>query len=726
MKLQTGFITLLMLAKISNGLTAETNAPAGSWLGSEACFYRLEDNGSWQADRLGPLTNFDGWADLPRIRESLDWLRSIYRGSDCSSASVTFLSQGRTNGMIRIEMANRTPGEVATLLLLITNATAGYISTAAANTPPSSAPKFDVRAYLVEGNTVLPPEDFGMLSNYTGTVDFARIREGLGKLQLHYRELGFATIGVTLPQQKITNGVIRVKIVEGRLAKIRVEGNHFYSSNNVLAALPSLDTNILLNTKWFQPELDRANANADRQIYPVINPGLEPGTSDLTLQVKDRLPLHGHIEINNKSSPNTPELRLDTALQYNNLWQLNHQVGFDYNFSPQSMKTEDEMPRFYNQPMVASYSGYYRVPLGYGHGLREDYDQLPVNFGYNEITHRFDLPPATGRPELIVYASGSVSDTAPLYSPLKVIVHTNLLDIDSQSAQHDLTYNENLGTKLTLPAREFLGVLSSFTLGFDFKSYSSQTFSTNLTYVTIWRTNDVGERVVWTNLSLALPNNSSVDLNYTPLSFGWSATRPDPWGITSFNFNDSVFLADLASARTNFQIAAGSSQAGGNYTTLNAGLVRQQKLFADWSLLLRANGQWASEPLINNEQFALGGTAGVRGYQEGEVYGDDGWRVMCDLNAPPLPVGSFPDSHGGNGTPAYLRCSGFMDYGEAYVIDRPAPADVTYREWGTGLGFYLTAGEHFDARLTVAWALHDTPATRAGEARAYFSVGLQF
>jgi len=45
---------------------------------------------------------------------------------------------------------------------------------------------------------------------------------------------------------------------------------------------------------------------------------------------------------------------------------------------------------------------------------------------------------------------------------------------------------------------------------------------------------------------------------------------------------------------------------------------------------------------------------------------------------------------------------------------------------GTGLGFYLTAGEHFDARLTLAWALHDTPATHVGEARVYFSVGLQF
>jgi hypothetical protein len=32
-----------------------------------------------------------------------------------------------------------------------------------------------------------------------------------------------------------------------------------------------------------QRELDLANASRDRQIYPVIGPGFEPGTSELTL-----------------------------------------------------------------------------------------------------------------------------------------------------------------------------------------------------------------------------------------------------------------------------------------------------------------------------------------------------------------------------------------------------------------------------------------------------------
>src|SRR5579859_3508272 len=62
-----------------------------------------------------------------------------------------------------------------------------------------AAAKFDVRGYRISGNTVLPPESFGMLSNYTGKVDFARVWDALGAVQLAYRQHGFATITPRLP-----------------------------------------------------------------------------------------------------------------------------------------------------------------------------------------------------------------------------------------------------------------------------------------------------------------------------------------------------------------------------------------------------------------------------------------------------------------------------------------------------------------------------------------------
>jgi len=383
---------------------------------------------------------------------------------------------------------------------------------------------------------------------------------------------------------------------------------------------------------------------------------------------------------------------------------------------------------FYDLPLVTSYSAYYRLPLNFGNGQREVLEQQPPTFGYDEITHQFNLPPPSGHPDLTLYASRSASATPVRYGPLAVIFTNTLAGIRSQSSEQTFTYNNNVGGKFNYPLPIFADVRSSFSFGVDYKSYEAPTFSTNLTFFSLYALNTFGNPVLLTNKTITLASNTRAELNYFPLNFGWSASRPDRWGSFAFSYSQSIFLDALASARSDFQAVAAAPDAGGNYTTINAGLAREQKLFHGWSALLNVAGQWASAPLINNEQFALGGTGGVRGYQQGEIYGDDGWRAMFDLRAPAIGVGTFPTRSGD--MPAQLRCSVFMDYGQAILIDRPVSAtvnsDFTYTQWGTGLGFLLNVGENFDARLSLAWALLSTPTTGAGELQAYFSVGAQF
>ncbi len=693
-----------------------TNVPVNLLPSIDVRTYRFEGSTVLSPEEFGMLSNYTGNVDSKRLREGLNKLQGRFDELGFSNLNVTLPDQKITNGLVRIRVV-----EQAAVTNAVSNLEADITNLFIA---PEKKQTFDVRGYRIEGNTVLPPRKFGVLTNCIGTVDFARVREGLVGLQLLYRDLGFVTVSVTLPQQKLTNGIVRVKVVEGRLAAIQIEGNRYFSSDNVQCALPSLETNILLNTKWFQPELDRANANQDRQIYPVISPGFDPGTSDLTLQVKDRLPLHGHLEVNDKSTPGTPLLRMDTTVQYDNLWQLEHQIGFDYNFSPQQMKPGG-VPQFYDQPAVASYSAYYRMPFGSGTGLRQKYGSQPVDFGYNEVSHQFSLPPPAGRPELIVYASRSTTDTGTTFGPIKTIADTATLDIVNQNTDHDPSTTWNVGEKLIYPLPQLAGIQSSVSAGFDVKSYQMWTYHTNYTTVQQFDDSDTNSPPVLTySDTVPLPQNGLNTVTYVPLSFGWSGSRQDSQGSFSFNYNQSVFLSSFASAQKNFQEIAGSTQAGGNYTTINAGLVRQQKLPCDWSALLNLNGQWASEALINNEQFGLGGTSGVRGYQEGSSYGDTGWRALFDLRAPPINVGYFPARSGD--IPAEVRCSWFMDYGQTFLMDRPATEPLSFTQWGTGLGFFFTAGEHLSARLALAWALLDSATTTAGSAQVYFNVGVQF
>ncbi len=89
-------------------------------------------------------------------------------------------------------------------------------------------------------------------------VSIAGIKAVVQQLQLAYRERGYITVAVGLPRQTLTNATVKVQVTEGRLAVINVEGNYYFSSNNVMRALPSLQTNIILNGDILQAELNRA------------------------------------------------------------------------------------------------------------------------------------------------------------------------------------------------------------------------------------------------------------------------------------------------------------------------------------------------------------------------------------------------------------------------------------------------------------------------------------
>jgi len=231
-------------------------------------------------------------------------------------------------------------------LVLNLSATAHAAETSTSAIPPQTkqvkGPTFEVRRYDIVGNTLLSHSLIDRIfTNAIGpAISLDDIRKSLGDLQLAYRERGFVTVALSLPQQQLSNATVRVDVTEAKLVAIKVKGNRYFSSNNVMRDLPSLRTNILLNSHIFQRELDQANLNRDRQIYPNIEPGPTPGTSALILRVKDRFPFHARADLDNYSTPGTPDLRINLSAQYNNLWQLNHQTGISYGFSPERSKAD--------------------------------------------------------------------------------------------------------------------------------------------------------------------------------------------------------------------------------------------------------------------------------------------------------------------------------------------------------------------------------------------------
>jgi hemolysin activation/secretion protein len=216
-------------------------------------------------------------------------------------------------------------------------------------------PRFDVWEYRVLGNTTLPMTTIeGVLYPMLGsgkTIDDVELtRQALEKA---YHDAGYGTVFVDIPEQQTTGGVVRLKVTEGRIARVNISGARYFSAGQILASVPALSSGEVPNLPEVQGQLVALNdATADRRVTPVLKAGSAPGTVDVDLKVADELPLHGSLEVNNRYSADTAKLRLTGALSYDNLFQKQHSLSLLYQTAPEN---PDNLTAY-----VASYA--FRVP----------------------------------------------------------------------------------------------------------------------------------------------------------------------------------------------------------------------------------------------------------------------------------------------------------------------------------------------------------------------------
>ena len=145
------------------------------------------------------------------------------------------------------------------ILIALSVSTAAHAEAPPLVAPPS--PKFDIREFKVEGNSLLPEAEINSLVKpYIGqSRDFGDVQRALQALQDTYLKMGYSSVQVLLPEQEIERGVVTLHVVEQRIASITVEGNEHYDDANVLRTLPALSEGVLPNMKEVQKSIRVAN-----------------------------------------------------------------------------------------------------------------------------------------------------------------------------------------------------------------------------------------------------------------------------------------------------------------------------------------------------------------------------------------------------------------------------------------------------------------------------------
>ncbi len=212
----------------------------------------------------------------------------------------------------------------------------------AASAPAAAAPvveeiNLDILEFVIEGNTVLPIADieFAVTPFLGPNRRFKDVELARKALEDTYQRIGYQTVFVDVPEQRVDNGVIRLRVLEGRVERMRITGNQYFAHGEIRRVATELAEGTVPDFNRLQTQLAQLNRGGDRQVAPVLRPGRTPGTVEVELAVKDRSPLHGDVELNNRAAPFTTASRLTASARYDNLWQLQHSVGITVQTSPQ-------------------------------------------------------------------------------------------------------------------------------------------------------------------------------------------------------------------------------------------------------------------------------------------------------------------------------------------------------------------------------------------------------
>ena len=213
------------------------------------------------------------------------------------------------------------------------------------NSQTSSAQEstFDVWEYQIEGNTILDSKDIekAVYAFLGPEKSLDVVEQARTSLEERYRSRGYATVLVNIPEQNVDSGIIKLQVDEAVIDRVKVTGSRYFSNRRIKKLVPSLREDQVPNVKEIQEDLALLNSrSADRTITPVIRPGKTPGSVEMELKVKDNLPLHYTLEVNDRATADTTDYRVNTSISFNNLWQKEHGATLSFQTAP---KDRDEV-----------------------------------------------------------------------------------------------------------------------------------------------------------------------------------------------------------------------------------------------------------------------------------------------------------------------------------------------------------------------------------------------
>ncbi|WP_083237195.1 MULTISPECIES: ShlB/FhaC/HecB family hemolysin secretion/activation protein [Burkholderia] len=177
-----------------------------------------------------------------------------------------------------------------------------------------------------------------------------------------YRDAGRPLVDVYVPEQDVSGGEVTIAVAEFRLGNVSVQGNRHFSTALLEREMP-LSAGKPIRADDVDAGLALLNENPYRRVDAVYAPGAAPGTTDVVLNVDDRLPLRIYGGYNNDGVRQLGRDRVLAGLDYGNLFGADIRFGYQMTASNDLLTGNPAIEGRPNRPRFIAHAMNLVVPL---------------------------------------------------------------------------------------------------------------------------------------------------------------------------------------------------------------------------------------------------------------------------------------------------------------------------------------------------------------------------
>jgi hemolysin activation/secretion protein len=185
--------------------------------------------------------------------------------------------------------------------------------------PAAGGPRFTVYGFEFTGNTLFSEARLRRLvERYVDLeLNLFELNSAADAVTRFYRQQGYPVARAIVPAQRVTDGVVRIEVVEGHIGAVRFEGNRRYSGATLAARTEPLSTGGVVTMDRLERSLLLLNDLPGLTARATLEPGSAFGTTDALIKVEEK-PVDVALQLSNTGRREVGTTRLDAGASLNN------------------------------------------------------------------------------------------------------------------------------------------------------------------------------------------------------------------------------------------------------------------------------------------------------------------------------------------------------------------------------------------------------------------------